>query len=101
MIVTRYDFNEFGRVLYEFLWNDFADWYIEISKSRLYQNENRELTVRSIATLIYVLDTFIRVVHPVMPYVSEEIFQALAEKIGNSDEEGNEERALINARSVQ
>ncbi|GLB58387.1 valine--tRNA ligase [Cytobacillus sp. NCCP-133] len=70
----RYEFGEVGRVLYNFIWDDFCDWYIEMAKLPLYgEDESAKKTTRSI--LAYVLDNTMRLLHPFMPFITEEIWQ--------------------------
>ncbi|MFD2657494.1 valine--tRNA ligase [Gracilibacillus thailandensis] len=77
--VDKYDFGEAGRYLYNFIWDDFCDWYIEMAKLPLYgEDEQAKLTTRSI--LAYVLDHTMRMLHPFMPFVTEEIWQQLPHK---------------------
>lgn len=72
----RYEFGEVGRALYNFIWDDFCDWYIEMSKLPLYgEDEAAKKTTRSI--LAYVLDNTMRLLHPFMPFITEEIWQNL------------------------
>ncbi|WML45564.1 valine--tRNA ligase [Neobacillus sp. PS3-40] len=72
----RYEFGEVGRVLYNFIWDDFCDWYIEMSKLPLYgDNEQAKKTTRSI--LAHVLDNTMKLLHPFMPFITEEIWQNL------------------------
>jgi valyl-tRNA synthetase len=65
-----------ARTLYEFTWSEFCDWYVEMSKGRLRDPAGRPLAQRVLAG---VLDAILRLVHPVMPFVAESIWQALAE----------------------
>lgn len=72
----KYEFGEVGRVLYNFIWDDFCDWYIEMAKLPLYsEDEAAKKTTRSI--LAYVLDHTMRLLHPFMPFITEEIWQNL------------------------
>ncbi|MBU8879580.1 valine--tRNA ligase [Bacillus sp. FJAT-29790] len=72
----KYEFGEVGRVLYNFIWDDFCDWYIEMAKLPLYgEDEAAKKTTRSI--LAYVLDNTMRLLHPFMPFITEEIWQNL------------------------
>lgn len=72
----RYEFGEVGRMLYNFIWDDFCDWYIEMAKLPLYgEDEAAKKTTRSI--LAYVLDNTMRLLHPFMPFITEEIWQNL------------------------
>ncbi|MEH6908538.1 valine--tRNA ligase [Neobacillus drentensis] len=72
----RYEFGEVGRALYNFIWDDFCDWYIEMAKLPLYgEDEGAKKTTRSI--LAHVLDQTMRLLHPFMPFITEEIWQNL------------------------
>jgi len=78
--VTRlfedYNFGEAGRQIYDFLWGEYCDWFIEISKIRLYgQDEEAKDAARRV--LVYVLERTLRLLHPFMPFVTEEIWQHL------------------------
>ena len=72
--VDAYQFHEAGRGIYEFLWSEFADWYVESVKVRLRDPEPDPVIAQ---TLSYVLDRSLRLLHPYMPYVTEEIWQRL------------------------
>jgi valyl-tRNA synthetase len=78
--VTRqlegYQFSEVARTIYDFTWSEFCDWYVEMSKRRLQDAASRPVAQRVLAG---VLDTILRLVHPVMPFVAESIWQALGE----------------------
>lgn len=75
-LAEKYEFGEVGRALYNFIWDDFCDWYIEMAKLPLYgDDEEAKLTTRSI--LAYVLDMTMRLLHPFMPFITEEIWQHL------------------------
>jgi valyl-tRNA synthetase len=71
-----YHFSEAIRTLYDFTWSEFCDWYVEMSKGRLADAAGRAAAQR---VLVGVLDAIVRMVHPVMPFVAESIWQALAE----------------------
>jgi len=75
-LADKYEFGEVGRILYNFIWDDFCDWYIEMAKLPLYgEDEAVKKTTRSI--LAYVLDNTMRLLHPFMPFITEEIWQSL------------------------
>src|SRR5690606_29231347 len=75
-LAERYEFGEVGRALYNFIWDDFCDWYIEMAKLTLYgEDEAAKKTTRSV--LAYVLDQTLRLLHPFMPFITEEIWQNL------------------------
>ncbi len=73
--LDKFELGEAGRMIYEFIWNEFCDWYIELTKARLYDKEN----VRARNTALYVLSTVLegtlRLLHPFMPFLTEEIWQ--------------------------
>jgi len=74
--LENYDFNLAARRIYDFFWGNFCDWYIEASKSRLNSESNADkLTVQKI--LLETLDKSLRLLHPFMPFVTEEIWQKL------------------------
>lgn len=73
---NKYEFGEAGRHLYTFIWDELCDWYIEMAKLPLYgEDEARKKTTRSV--LAYVFDRTMRMLHPYMPYITEEIWQQL------------------------
>jgi valyl-tRNA synthetase len=75
-LFDRFEFGEAGRQLYNFIWDDFCDWYIEMGKETLYgENETAKQTNK--AVLVYVLDQSLRLLHPIMPFVTEEIWTKL------------------------
>lgn len=78
-LFERFEFGEAGRILYSFIWDDYCDWYIEMTKEQLQDKEAANTTTKSI--LIFVLDQFLRLLHPIMPFVTEEIWQ----QIGGQD----------------
>ena len=70
-LFERFEFGEAGRILYSFIWDDYCDWYIEMTKEQLQDKEAANTTTKSI--LVFVLDQFLRLLHPIMPFVTEEI----------------------------
>lgn len=75
-LADSYEFGETGRLLYNFIWDDLCDWYIEFSKLSLYGSDAQaKKTTQSV--LAYVLDRTQRLIHPFMPFISEEIWQHL------------------------
>ncbi|MDW4108422.1 valine--tRNA ligase [Staphylococcus saprophyticus] len=72
----KYEFGEVGRTLYNFIWDEFCDWYIEMSKIPMNgEDEAQKQITRSVLT--YVLDNTMRMLHPFMPFVTEQIWQNL------------------------
>ena len=81
--LNNFNFNEAAKVIYEFTWNDYCDWYIEISKTRFKKdNESYTNTVKSVSK--YVLKNIIILLHPYSPFVTEEIWSKL-KKHNDSD----------------
>ncbi len=72
-LLRRFEFGEAGRQVYEFFWNEYADWYIEMAKIRLREPS----AVSPLPVLVSVLQTVIRLLHPYMPFVTEAIWQNL------------------------
>jgi valyl-tRNA synthetase len=87
-LLERFELGEAGRQLHDFLWGEYCDWYVEMAKVRLREGDSSPLPV-----LVHVLDSSLRLLHPYMPYVTEEIWQALAAHLPDRDSE-----ALIAAR---
>jgi len=75
----KYDFNAAGITTYNYFWDEFADWYIEASKSRAYGGDPAAAAT-SRAVAVYVMDRVLRLLHPFMPFVTEELWQALPHK---------------------
>ena len=74
--LDRYELGVAAAKLYDFIWDTYCDWYIELTKSRLYgENEASKRTAQQV--LVYVLDQFLRLLHPFMPFITEEIWQAI------------------------
>jgi valyl-tRNA synthetase len=78
--LNNYGLGEAAKGLYDFIWGDFCDWYIELVKSRL--REDASSTSRNVAraTLAYVLEGILKLLHPFMPHITEEIWHTLTQK---------------------
>ncbi len=75
-LMEDWQFGEAGRQIYDFLWGEYCDWFLEISKIRLYgEDDEAKDTARQV--LIHVFDRTLRLLHPFMPFVTEEIWQQL------------------------
>ncbi|HEY3375768.1 MAG TPA: valine--tRNA ligase [Candidatus Aquicultor sp.] len=75
--IRVYNFAEASRLIYEFFWSDFADWYIELAKPRLYGEESGRERLIAQNLLVDILDNTLRLLHPFMPFITEEIWQKL------------------------
>ena len=74
--MEKYEFVNVGNELYNFIWDDFCSWYIELSKVHL--NSDNEIEKKATQdTLVYVLNAIVRLLHPFMPFVTEEIYQSI------------------------
>jgi len=75
--LANFELGEAQQRLYDFVWNDYCDWYIEMAKIRLRSDSGSS----PIKVLVYVLDTVLRLLHPFMPFITEEIWQTLGEVV--------------------
>ncbi|ADO77394.1 valine--tRNA ligase [Halanaerobium praevalens] len=75
--LARYDFGEMASSLYDFIWNEFCDWYIELLKARLYQDQDPKAKLTAQYYALNTLESLLRLLHPVMPFITEEIWQKL------------------------
>lgn len=77
--MDKYEFAMVGNELFSFVWDDFCSWYIELSKAALMGTNEKEKQATK-ATLVYVLTSIVKLLHPFMPFVSEEIYATLPHK---------------------
>jgi len=77
--IEKYGLGEAAKGLYEFIWNDFCDWYIELVKTRLWEDEGSQSRLVAQQTLGYVLEGILKLLHPFMPHITEEIWQSLTQ----------------------
>ena len=82
--IAKYGLGEAAKGLYEFIWNDFCDWYIELVKTRLWEDEGSTSRLAAQQTLGYVLDGILKLLHPFMPHITEEIWQTLTKAEGKA-----------------
>ena len=75
--LDRFELGEAGRLIYEFLWSEYCDWYIELTKARLYDKTNERARSTALYILSTVLESTLRLLHPFMPFLTEEIWQKL------------------------
>ena len=72
--IKNYRIGEIAHILYDFFWNSYCDWYVEITKIQL-QNEEQKLNTQRV--LRYVLDMSLRLLHPIMPHITEQVWQLI------------------------
>jgi valyl-tRNA synthetase len=82
--LDAYRFDEAANRIYDFFWGEFCDWYIELIKPRLLAEQHKEAAAKACANLMEVFEASLRLLHPVMPFITEEIWQAVYE--GNPPE---------------
>ncbi len=80
--IEDYALGEAAKGLYEFIWGDFCDWYIELVKTRLWQDKTDPRRLVALQTLAEVLETILKLLHPFMPHITEELWQTLTQRDG-------------------
>ncbi|VAX31278.1 Valyl-tRNA synthetase [hydrothermal vent metagenome] len=79
--LTEYRFNDAATAIYQFIWHEFCDWYIELSKPVIYNNTSHDASRRAtLKCLLYILESSLRLLHPFMPFVTEEVWQTIPHK---------------------
>jgi valyl-tRNA synthetase len=75
--LDAYEFDQAANVLYQFIWHEFCDWYLELIKPQLYDKENASARRHCQEVLLQVLSAILRLLHPFMPFITEEVWQKL------------------------
>ncbi|RDB35900.1 MAG: valine--tRNA ligase [Spirobacillus cienkowskii] len=109
--MSRYEFSQYTSTIYEFVWMTYCDWFVELLKPRLADNNNQPLAKETLELAFQVFDGILRLLHPAMPFITEEIWQQL-----NSERDGKtlgfeklpeptstmiDENAIVHMREVQ
>jgi valyl-tRNA synthetase len=79
-LLDKFEINQATKIIYDFMWHDFCDWYVEMIKGRLYGSEPTEVKEVVLNRALYVFDQALRLLHPFMPFVTEDLWQRLAER---------------------
>ncbi len=92
--LTEYRFNDAASVLYHFIWHEYCDWYLELSKPALNEEKGSASRKAAQTVLAHVLETALRLLHPIMPFITEEIWQNLPEGV-RSQESGVRSESIM------
>lgn len=84
--LQQYRFDYFAQVLYDFTWNEYCDWYVELSKPLLLNNDDAQSQAGTRKTLVFVMENLLRLLHPIMPFITEEIWQRMKPMTGCKEE---------------
>ncbi len=84
-LMEEYQFGEAERQIHDFLWNEYCDWYIELAKIRLTDDGNQGAS--PLPVLIHVLETSLRLLHPCMPFITEELWQQMKKRLPDTWQE--------------
>jgi valyl-tRNA synthetase len=83
--LAEYRFNDVASTLYHFIWHEYFDWYLELSKPALYEEKGSAQRKATQTMLAHVLETALRLLHPLMPFITEEIWQTLPEAVRSAE----------------
>ncbi len=78
--LAEYRFNDIASTLYQFIWHEYCDWYLELSKPALSREKGSAERMATQTVLAHVLESALRLLHPIMPFITEEIWQTLPEE---------------------
>ena len=77
--MDKFEINNASKIVYSFVWNDFCDWYIELSKNKLY-SDNEEVKSAVLTRSLKMFENLLKIVHPFMPFITEELWQLIEER---------------------
>ncbi|MDP2303314.1 MAG: valine--tRNA ligase [Ignavibacteria bacterium] len=77
--MDKFEINNASKLIYSFIWNDFCDWYIELSKNKFYADDE-EIKSAALTRAISMFENLLKIVHPFMPYISEELWQLIEKR---------------------
>ncbi len=78
--LDRFHVNEATKILYDFIWHDFCDWYLEMIKHRFYESSQPEVQKATIARALRIYETALRMLHPFMPFITEELWWGIFDR---------------------
>ncbi len=77
--IEKFELNNAAKIIYSFVWSDFCDWYIELSKNRLY-SDNEEVKSAVLTRALKLFENLLKIVHPFMPFITEELWQLIGKR---------------------
>ena len=80
--MDRFEINNASKIIYSFVWNDYCDWFIELSKNRLYSDDD-EVKSAVLTRSLTMFENLLKIVHPYMPFITEELWQLIEERNEN------------------
>ncbi len=98
--LADYRFNDAASALYHFIWHEYCDWYLELSKPALIGDLGAAPRKATQTVLAHVLETALRLMHPIMPFITEEIWQNLPEEVRSQKSEVRKESIMVSAYPV-
>ncbi|MEO8167505.1 MAG: valine--tRNA ligase, partial [bacterium] len=79
--MEEFDINKVTKLVYDFFWHDYCDWYVEMIKSRLYGDEATEVKQSIVSRALDIYDAALRLLHPIMPFITEELWQNIRQRL--------------------
>lgn len=86
--LKNFKINDASKIIYNFIWSDYCDWYIEFVKTRLAEETDESVKSAVLSRAIYVYENILKLLHPIMPFITEEIFQTIHD-LDKSRKDGN------------
>lgn len=77
--MEKFEINNASKIIYSFVWNDFCDWYVELSKNKFY-SEDKEIQSAALTRALNIFESLLKLVHPFMPFITEELWQLIKER---------------------
>jgi valyl-tRNA synthetase len=78
--LDKFEINNASKLIYSYVWNDFCDWYVELTKNRIYSSDSDEVKSAVLTRAIYHFENMLKIVHPFMPFITEELWSKLSER---------------------
>jgi valyl-tRNA synthetase len=78
--LDKFEINNATKIIYSFVWSDFCDWYVELTKNRIYSSDNNELKSAVLTRAINLFEKMLKLLHPFMPFITEELWNLTSER---------------------